>query len=121
MEASDSDTDTDSDTVNNNIKDIEKEEQLKNNFQIIYDSYPKKVGRTEGYTRYKAWVTKGRDINGKRIKLTNREIWQAIADYKREKEETNTELQYYKNFDVFMNKPVLDYILRRREEQECRT
>lgn len=121
MEASDSDTDTDSDSVNNNIKDIEKEEQLKNNFQIIYDSYPKKVGRTEGYTRYKAWVTKGRDINGKRIKLTNREIWQAIADYKREKEETNTELQYYKNFDVFMNKPVLDYILRRREEQECRT
>ena len=51
MQASDSDTDTDSDTVNNNIKDIEKEEQLKNNFQIIYDSYPKKVGRTEGYTR----------------------------------------------------------------------
>ena len=54
MQASDSDTDSVSDTVNNNIKDIEKEEQLKNNFQIIYDSYPKKVGRTEGYTRYKA-------------------------------------------------------------------
>ena len=108
-------SDTDPDPVDNINKELDK------NFKIIYDSYPKKVGRTKGFEYYRAWVTKGRDINRKRIKLTNREIWQAIADYKREKEETNTELQYYKNFDVFMNKPVLDYILRRREEQECHT
>ena len=85
-------------------------EELKKNFQILYDSYPKKKGRTEAFSRYKLWVTTGKDVNGKKVKVTNRQIWNAIAKYKAELEEKGTELQYYKNFDTFLGKQLLDYV-----------
>ncbi len=88
-------------------------EELEKNYKIIYDSYPKKVGKAKGFDLYKQWL-KGRDISGRKIKLTNKQIWSAIAKYKRQLEEKDTELQYYKNFDVFMNKAILDYV----EEEE---
>ena len=100
LEASVSDTDS----VNN----INKE--LLNNFNIIYDSYPKKKGKTKGFEYYKAWITKGREINGVRRHLTNKQIWMAIAKYKKEIENSGTELQYVKQFDTFMCKSILDYI-----------
>lgn len=86
------------------IKELEK------NFQILYDSYPKKKGRTEAFSRYKLWVTTGKDVNGKKVKVTNRQIWSAIAKYKREMEQKETDLQFYKNFDTFLGKQLLDYI-----------
>lgn len=101
-------SDTDSDSVNNINKELE------NNFKIIYDSYPKKVGKTKGFEYYKAWVTKGRDISGIRYHLTNKQIWAAIAKYKHEMEQKETDLQFYKNFDTFMCKAILDYV----EEEE---
>lgn len=85
-------------------------EELENNFKIIYDSYPKKKGKTKGFEYYKAYVTTGRVVNGKREKLTNKQIWQAIANYKREIDKNETELQFVKQFDTFMNKSILDYI-----------
>lgn len=97
----------------NNSKKIETEENEKN-FKTIYDSYPKKVGKAKGYEYYLQWL-KGRDISGRKIKLTNKQIWIAIAKYKIQQEENNTELQFYKNFDVFMNKAILDYV----EDEEC--
>lgn len=101
-------SDTDSDSVNNINKELE------NNFKIIYDSYPKKVGKTKGFEYYKAWVTKGRDISGIRYHLNNKQIWSAIAKYKHEMEQKETDLQFYKNFDTFMCKAILDYV----EEEE---
>lgn len=86
------------------IKELEK------NFQILYDSYPKKKGKTEAFSRYKLWVTTGKDVNGKKVKVTNRQIWNAIAKYKREMERKETDLQFYKNFDTFLGKQLLDYI-----------
>ena len=97
----------------NNSKKIETEENEKN-FKTIYDSYPKKVGKAKGYEYYLQWL-KGRDISGRKIRLTNKQIWIAIAKYKMQQEENNTELQFYKNFDVFMNKAILDYV----EDEEC--
>ena len=91
-----------------------QQEELEKNFKIIYESYPKKVGKSKGFDLYKGWL-KGRDISGRRVKLTNRQIWSAIARYKKQQEENNTDLQYYKNFDVFMNKAILDYV----EEEQC--
>lgn len=96
--------------INNDINKLEKENELRKNFDIIYGSYPKKAGRTNGYSRYKAWVTTGRVVNGKRIKLTNQQIWNAIDKYKYEMNEAEKELQYYKNFDTFMGNSILDYI-----------
>lgn len=86
-----------------------KQAELEANFKIIYDSYPKKVGKTRGFELYKGWL-KGRDIGGKKIKLTNKQMWLAIARYKNELQENETEKQYIKQFDTFMNKPILDYV-----------
>lgn len=93
-------------------KKIEKqqmEKELENNFEIIYKSYPKKVGKARGFDLYKGWL-KGRDISGRKIKLTNRQMWSAIARYKQQLENDGTEKQYIKNFDTFMNKAILDYV-----------
>ena len=84
-------------------------DELEKNFKIIYDSYPKKVGKSKGYEYYLGWL-KGRKISGKTIRLTNKQIWQAIANYKREIDKNETELQFIKQFDTFMNKSILDYI-----------
>jgi hypothetical protein len=109
------------DSIDNNIcsknlneseRDDKKlqQEELEKNFKIIYDSYPKKVGKSKGYEHYLQWL-KGRVISGKKIRLTNKQIWSAISKYKQQCESNNTELQYYKNFDVFMNKAILDYVV----------
>ena len=89
---------------------IRQNDEIEKNFQILYDSYPKKKGRTEAFSRYKLWVTTGKDVNGKKVKVTNRQIWNAIAKYKREMERNETDLQFYKNFDTFLGKQLLDYI-----------
>ena len=104
-------------TLATNKNDKNDKNIYMSDFKIIYDSYPKKVGKTKGYEYYKAWVTDGRVISGIRHKLTNKQIWSAIAKYKREMEEKETELQYYKNFDTFMCKAILDYV----EDEECHT
>ena len=87
----------------------EENEELAKNFEIIYNSYPRKVGKTAGFELYKQWLN-GRDILGKRIKLTNRQMWLAIARYKKQIEDNETEKQFIKQFDTFMRKPILDYI-----------
>ncbi len=100
-------------TNSNSSNDKANLEELEKNFKIIYESYPKKVGKARGFELYRQWL-KGRDISGRKIKLTNKQIWNAIARYKLQQEKNNAELQYYKNFDVFMNKAILDYV---EEEQ----
>ena len=87
----------------------EENEELVKNFEIIYNSYPRKVGRTAGFELYKQWL-KGKDIGGTKIKLTNKQIWLAIARYKKYLEDNETEKQYIKQFDTFMRKPILDYV-----------
>lgn len=101
--------DNDNERIVPRIVNVELEE-LKKNFEIIYESYPKKKGKSKAFEYYKGWVTSGREVNGTKTKLTNREIWLAVAKYKNELEQDNTELQYYKNFDTFMNKAILDYL-----------
>lgn len=89
-------------------KDVEL--QLRADFEIIYGFYPKKTGKTKGYGRYKLWVTTGKVVNGKRQKLTNEQIWNAIKKYREEMEQADKDLQYYKNFDTFMGDSLLDYV-----------
>ncbi len=91
----------------------EQQKQLENDFKIIYESYPKKVGKARGFDLYKGWL-KGRDISGRKVKLTNKQMWSAIAKYKHQLDENGTDKQYIKNFDTFMNKAILDYV----EEEE---
>ena len=86
----------------------EENEELVKNFEIIYNSYPKKVGKASGFKVYKQWLN-GRNIDGTKIKLTNRQMWDAIAKYKQYIEKEDMEPQYIKQFDTFMRN-ILDYV-----------
>ena len=86
----------------------EERTELEKNFEIIYNSYPKKVGKASGFKVYKQWLN-GRDIGGTKVKLTNKQIWDAIARYKKYISSKETELQYVKQFDTFMRN-ILDYM-----------
>ena len=88
--------------------------QIENDFSLIYEIYPKKRGKTKAFEHYKAWVTVGREVNGRRRKLTNKVVWDAVVKYIKEMEQKETDLQFYKNFDTFMCKAILDYV----EEEE---
>jgi len=107
-------TDTDSVSVNNinsnNKNNTNKDkEELNKNFEIIYNNYPKKDGRARGFDLYKGWL-KGRDVGGTKVKLTNKQMWLSIENYKHQLEENGTDKQYIKQFDTFMNKAILDYL-----------
>lgn len=83
----------------------------KENFEKIYALYPKKTGKAKALEYYMQWH-KGRKLSGfdKAIKLTNKQMYLATVKYVDEKKDTETDLQYYKGFDVFMNKAILDYV-----------
>ena len=79
------------------------------NFGKIYEIYPKKRGKEKAYEYYLGWL-KGRTICGRKIKLDNRQIFMAVENYVVQCEEEGIELRFYKNFDTFMNKTILDYL-----------
>ena len=89
-----------------------KEEKLLKDFEIIYALYPKKIGRTVAFANYKQWVSdKGKDVGGKRYRLTNRQIYLAVKKYIRQQEESGQDdYQYWKNFDTLMGRQLLDYV-----------
>lgn len=88
----------------------ELEEKLIKNFEIIYNNYPLKKGKTRAYPKYVAWVTTGRIVNGKRVKLKNGQIWDAMQRYIYEMEAKNSEIDFYKHFDTFLGNSLLDYV-----------
>lgn len=83
-------------------------EKRESDFEKIYAIYPKKRGRTRAFANYCSWL-KGRTVNGKRTRLSNRDIYIAVRNYVRQQEESGTELEYYKNFDTLMGSQLLDY------------
>ena len=90
---------------------FDKEEQLKKDFEIIYGIYPKKKGKTVAFANYTLWVGNGKDVGGKRYKLTNRQIYLAVKRYIKQQEEAGQDdLQYWKNFDTLMGRQLLDYV-----------
>lgn len=92
--------------------DGSKDGQLVKDFEIIYGIYPKKRGRTAALANYKQWVSAGgKDVNGKRYRLTNRQIYMAVKKYIRQQEDSGVDdLKYWKNFDTLMGRQLLDYV-----------
>ena len=86
-----------------------KPDERESDFEKIYAIYPKKRGRTKAFANYCSWL-KGRTVNGRRIKLTNRQMYLAVHTYVLQQEEQGTELEYYKNFDTLMGSQLLDYV-----------
>lgn len=101
--------------VNNNICSPEPDER-EQDFEKIYAIYPKKRGRTRAFSNYCSWL-KGRMVNGKRRKLTNREMYLAVRRYVEQQKASGTELDYYKNFDTLMGSQLLDYVEDEEDEQ----
>ena len=95
------------DKTGDNNSDLE---QLKTDFEKIYAIYPKKRGKAKAFEYYCAYVKKGRCINKVRYRLTNKQVYLAVRAYTHEREEEGTELDYYKNFDTFMSKAIIDYL-----------
>ena len=92
-------------------KQASRDEQLRSDFEIIYGIYPKKRGKTVAFANYKLWVGKGKDVGGKKYKLTNRQIFKAVQKYVRQQEEAGQDdYQYWKNFDTLMGRQLLDYV-----------
>jgi len=80
-------------------------------FEEIYSIYPKKRGKSKAFEYYLGFVgKKGRLLNKRRYHLTPKQIYIAVANYVAEQEQKGTEVEFYKNFDTFLNKPVLDYL-----------
>lgn len=95
-------------TIRKNKSDLEK---LEHDFEIIYKIYEKKGGKAEAFRRYCQWVSaSGKKVNGRVYHLTNRQIWDAVKKYVDIQKSNDTDLQYYKNFDVLMGNSLLDYV-----------
>ena len=57
------------------------------------------------------WVGNGKDIGGKKYRLTNRQIYLAVKKYIKEQEDAgHDDLQYWKNFDTLLGRQLLDYV-----------
>lgn len=89
----------------------DKDAQLRKDFEVIYGIYPKKKGKTVAFANYKLWVTTGKDVAGRKYRLTNRQIYLAVRKYIRQQEEAGQDdYQYWKNFDTLMGRQLLDYV-----------
>lgn len=97
--------------------ELDRNSQLKEDFEKIYSLYPKKVGKTKAFGRYKQWVSKsGKKVNGSTVHLTNRQIWFAVKKYVDLHKEKETDMQYWKGFDTLMGDSLLDYVEREDEK-----
>lgn len=93
-----------------------KLQQDTEDFELIYERYPKKRGKAKAFEYYRGFVGKGRMLGGIRYKLDRREIYLAVDAYVREKEEAGTDLQFYQDFSTFMNKTILDYVQEKEDQ-----
>ena len=90
----------------------EKDDELSKrieHFNLIYAEYPKKVGKSKAFDYYTQWL-KGRKMSTGKIKLANIQMFRAVRKYVREQDDKKTDLKFFKDFDTFMNKAILDYI-----------
>lgn len=91
-------------------------EQDAEDFEIIYNVYPKKRGKAKAFEYYRGFVGKGRKINGIRYKLDRKQIYLAVVAYVQEKEEAGTDIQFYQGFSTFMIKTLLDYLPEKEDK-----
>lgn len=87
----------------------QKADERESDFEKIYKIYPKKRGRTKAFDNYLAWL-KGKSVHGKKIRLTNRQMYLAVQKYVEQQEVAGVELEFYKNFDTLMGIQLLDFV-----------
>ena len=96
-------------TNTNNDIPSSKDEEMKNHFELIWEIYPNKKGKSKAEGYYFGWL-KGRKINSINSKLTDEQMYYAVLAYKKECEDNKIEQQYIKHGDTFFNTAILDYV-----------
>lgn len=92
-------------------------DELYEHFQKIWEVYPVKKGKQKAETYFFAWI-KGRKINGRNLKLTDKEMWYAVDTYLKEIKEKNIDLNYISHGDTFFNNKIYDYYEIWREQND---
>lgn len=95
-------------TDNNTDMSID-ENNLSNDFELIWELYPRKESKNTAFNHYKAWL-KGKKYAGKTIKLTNKQMWYATKKYADECVEKQKEKQYIKQGSTFFNEAIIEYV-----------
>jgi len=96
-------------TKNNNICSSDNEQELADNFDLIWAVYPRKERKNTAFNHYKAWL-KGKKYAGRTVRLTNRQMWSATKKYADLMEQNKTEKQYIKMGSTFFNEAIMEYI-----------
>lgn len=82
---------------------------LADNFDKIWQLYPRKDGKNTAFNHYKSWL-KGKQYAGRTIKLTNRQMWLATKKYADYIKENKVEKQYIKMGSTFFNEAIMEYV-----------
>ena len=90
-------------------KKVNPEEQLAEDFELIWKLYPRKAGKGEAFLHYKSWI-KGKKYAGKTVKLTNRQMWYAVKRYADEVKKEETDTQFIKMGSTFFNGAIIEYV-----------
>lgn len=99
----------DEEKENGEISKAEKNLKIdKDNFELIWEDYPRKDGKTEAFKKYRKWVNEGKVVNGQKIVLSPEQIDTAVRIYKKEVE--FVEKRYIKQGSTFFGDCLLDYI-----------
>ena len=85
------------------------EEKLAEDFEKIWEIYPRKDGKNTAFNHYKAWL-KGKKYAGKTVKLTNRQMWYAVDKYSKEIEQEKKEKRFIKMGSTFFNEAIMEYV-----------
>lgn len=100
--------DGEQESLNRSKRDALSIEQ--SNFDLIYDTYPRKRGKAKAFQFYRQYLKNGREVNGTRYRLTNDEIWAAVQKFVDEQKANGTALEFYPYFSTFLSTRIIDYL-----------
>lgn len=83
--------------------------ELADNFDKIWQIYPRKDGKNMAFNHYKAWL-KGRIYAGRMVKLDNKQMWYATKKYADLVTRNKIEKQYIKMGSTFFNDGIMEYV-----------
>lgn len=84
-------------------------QELADDFDKIWQIYPRKDGKNVAFNHYKSWL-KGRDYAGRKVKLDNKQMWYATKKYADLVKGNKTEKQYIKMGSTFFNDEIMEYV-----------
>ena len=96
--------------LNINNKCLKNKNNMLDDFEKIWKIYPKKEGKSKAFSYYKGFINGTKEYCGKKIKLTNKQMWLAVKEYADECEEQKRDMQYIKMGSTFFNSSIVEYV-----------